>query len=154
MPTSRRVFLKYSTVAGVNTVALMHGVECWARWQSAQIEHGETDGVIQKLLKGEGAQVSEQIELKLPQKQTNAALVPVSVETSLLEVKAISILVDRPVEPLAASFSFPNGEVTRVATRLKLSQSSRVWALVNAGEQFFISNGSVTLNAFQLDKAG
>jgi len=152
MQLSRRVFLKRSSFAGVNILALMYGAQCWAKWRSDQITHAETDIIIQRMLEGATADVSPNIVLRTPAIQHNPSVVPVSVETSIEKVRAISILVDAPTTPLAASFSFPNVPVSRVSTRIQLDQSTRVWALVEADKQFYISGNAVELQALELSR--
>jgi sulfur-oxidizing protein SoxY len=62
----------------------------------------------------------------------NGAVVPVGVESKIPGTESISILVDKNPSPLAASFAIPAGTDPSVTTRVKLGQTSDVYALVKS----------------------
>lgn len=148
MRSDRRVFLKVSTVAGTASIALLCGKQCWASWEVFDFTHSQADKAMLDLLAGEGAIRSDRIQIDVPQHHQNKALVPVAVTTTLPEVRAISILIDSPFDPLAATFQLGARHVGRISTRLRLEQSSRIWAFVETESGYAVSDKPVVLVPF------
>jgi sulfur-oxidizing protein SoxY len=90
-----------------------------------------------KSLGGSGSTESKDIQIAGPEIAENGALVPVSVESRLPKTQTISIILEKNPYPLAASFDFPDGTDAFVATRVKMAESSRVYALVKADGKYF-----------------
>ena len=60
---------------------------------------------------------SDKIELKIPEIAENGAVVPVSVSAELPNVETISIVAEKNPQPLAASFTIPDGTLPDVSIR-------------------------------------
>jgi sulfur-oxidizing protein SoxY len=73
-----------------------------------------------------------QITLSLPDAVEDGALVPVTVESQLPGVSEIYLLVESNPNPVAARFSFAAGTLPYVATRIKMAESCRVFAVVRS----------------------
>jgi len=73
---------------------------------------------------------SERIDLKLPQIAENGAVVPVEIDTTLENVELIAIVVKNNPRPMAATFEIPAGTLPKVATRIKMGETSEVIAVV------------------------
>ena len=83
------------------------------------------------------------MQLTAPDIAENGAVVPVGVVSTLAGVEAIAILVEKNPNPLAASFMLPAGTEPSVQTRVKMGQTSDVYALVKAGGKFFIAKKEI-----------
>jgi sulfur-oxidizing protein SoxY len=65
-----------------------------------------------------------------PEIAENGAVVPVSVTSKLPGTDSIAILIEKNPSKLAALFQFPPGTEPALSTRVKISESSNVYALV------------------------
>jgi len=73
----------------------------------------------------------------------NGAVVPVGVESKIPGTESISILVDKNPSPLAASFTIPAGTDPLVTTRVKLGQTSDVYAVVKANGKYYVAKKEI-----------
>ena len=90
-----------------------------------------------KALGGSGATESKDIAITAPAIAENGAVVPVTVASSIPNTESIAILVEKNPNILAAVFNFPAGTEPYVTTRVKMGQSSNVYALVRADGKFY-----------------
>lgn len=80
---------------------------------------------------------SDQIELTSPDIAENGAVVPVSVTSKLPKTEQISVLVEKNPNPMAASFTLPEGTEAFVSTRVKVGQTCNIYAVVKADGKFY-----------------
>jgi sulfur-oxidizing protein SoxY len=80
---------------------------------------------------------SDQIELTTPDIAENGAVVPVSVTSKLPKTEQILIVVEKNPNPMAASFTLPEGTEAFVSTRVKVGQTCNIHALVKADGKFY-----------------
>ena len=126
--TLRRTIIKsLITFTGLSLVSRF----ALAAWPKDAFEQQDIDSVTNTLY-GSDAQDSDMIKLKAPDIAENGAVVPVSVSTDLPNVESISILVDGNPNPLASTFELTENSVADVSTRIKMSKTSNVIALVKA----------------------
>lgn len=92
---------------------------------------------------------STDILLRSPDLAENGAVVPIGIESRIPDTVAIALLIEKNAAPLAAYFEIPEGTLPNVATRVKMAETSIVYALVKAGDQYFIASKliKVTLGA-------
>lgn len=88
---------------------------------------------------------SDAIQIKAPEIAENGAVVPVAVESRLPGTQSISLLIEKNPQPLAASFEFPAGTEPSVSTRVKMGESSNVYALVKADGKFYIAKKEIKI---------
>jgi sulfur-oxidizing protein SoxY len=88
---------------------------------------------------------SDAIAIKAPEIAENGAVVPVAVESKLPGTQSITLLVEKNPLPLAASFDIPAGTEPTVATRVKMGESSDIYALVKADGKFFVAKKEVKI---------
>ncbi|MCC6867305.1 MAG: thiosulfate oxidation carrier protein SoxY [Burkholderiales bacterium] len=69
----------------------------------------------------------------------NGAVVPVGITSSIPKTESIAILVEKNPNMLAASFDLPAGTAPAITTRIKMGQSSNVYALVKADGKFHVA---------------
>ncbi len=86
---------------------------------------------------------SSAITLGAPEIAENGAVVPVTVETTLENVRSVSIVVDKNPRPLAISFEIPPGTLPNVACRIKMGQTSDVRAVVQTDAGLFSTSKEV-----------
>jgi sulfur-oxidizing protein SoxY len=147
MNRQRRIFLRLITVGGATLVALGTGLitpqQAWAAWPKQAFDAENLDAALKALFEGASAEESEAINLKAPDIAENGAVVPVSVQTDLPNVESISILVENNPSPLAASFELTPEAIADVSTRLKMSETSNVIAMVKSEGKLFMTKKEV-----------
>ena len=128
MNEQRRALLKYSAVFGLMSTAGLISVAQAEEWNKAAFEGKSLDEVF-KALGTSSPDKSSTVVLTAPDIAENVAVVPVSI-TSSLKADQMAILVEKNPAVLAAQFFIPNGTEAFVTTRIKMGQSSNVYALV------------------------
>lgn len=91
-------------------------------------------------LKALGASATEKtadVVITAPAIAENGAVVPVTVTSNLPKTESIALLVEKNPNLLAAVFTIPDGTEPHVTTRIKMSESSDVYALVRADGKFY-----------------
>jgi sulfur-oxidizing protein SoxY len=79
-----------------------------------------------------------------PEIAENGAVVPVSVTSKIPGTEAIAILIEKNPNKLAANFSFPEGTAPALSTRVKMSESSMVYALVKTKDnKYFLATREI-----------
>ncbi len=80
---------------------------------------------------------TDKIEIKLPKIAGNGAAVPITVSSSLENIKSISILVEKNAMPLVAKFSLSTELDAFVSARVKMAETSNVIVLVETHEGLY-----------------
>ena len=144
----RRVFIQRSsglTVLGLATAAGLFrpgNALAATEWNKALFDT-RTVADTEKLL-GSGTPVeSKDITLTGPDIAENGAVVPISVSTTIPKVEQIVILVEKNPNTVAAAFGIPPGTDASVTTRVKLGQSTDVYALVKADGKLYFTKKEV-----------
>jgi sulfur-oxidizing protein SoxY len=76
-------------------------------------------------------------DFKAPDIAENGAVVPVEIESALPNTRAIAIVVEKNPHALSANFSIPDGTDAFVATRVKVAETSNLYALVKTDTGYF-----------------
>ena len=86
---------------------------------------------------------SKDVQVTGPDIAENGAVVPVGVSSSLPNVTMVAILIEKNPNALAASFTLPEGTQANVQTRVKMGQTSNVYALVKSDGKFFMATKEI-----------
>ncbi|SNX28540.1 thiosulfate-binding protein SoxY [Polynucleobacter meluiroseus] len=130
MYRQRRELMQYTALFGLMASVGLISTAQAEEWNKAAFEGKSLDEVYKAL--GSGVpEKSSLVTLTAPDIAENGAVVPVSISTSL-KAQQIAILVDKNPNTLAAQFSIPAGTDSFVTTRIKMAQTSNVYALVKA----------------------
>jgi sulfur-oxidizing protein SoxY len=79
-----------------------------------------------------------------PQIAENGAVVPISVSSKIPGTDAIAIFIEKNPNKLAANFYFPEGTAPALSTRVKMSESSLVHALVKTKDnKYFLATREI-----------
>ena len=89
-----------------------------------------------KFLGGTAADSAE-LSISSPDIAENGAVVPISVTSKLPKTQEIYILVEKNPQPLTATFTLPEGTEPFVSTRVKMGQSTNVFAVVKADGKLY-----------------
>jgi sulfur-oxidizing protein SoxY len=134
MDRIRRTLLKGSGAAGALVVASATGVlkpAVAAEWNKAAFSVNSTADAL-KAIGAVAPTESSEITIKAPEIAENGAVVPVEVTSKLPNTQSIAIVVDKNPVPLAASFDLAGGAEGFVSTRIKMGETSKVFAVVKA----------------------
>ena len=144
---SRRTILKCAGAFGVLAMGLVSGLlkssnAVAAQWNSAGFESRAMADALKAL--GAGNPVaSGDIAITAPDIAENGAVVPVAVTSKIPNTQQISIIAEKNPRPLMATFDVSNGSEGYVSTRIKMGETSNVWAVVKADGKFFVAKKEV-----------
>ena len=106
-------------------------------WNKAAFETKTLNDVV-KALGGTAATQSNDIQfIQTPDIAENGAVVPFTIQSKIPNTEAIALLVEKNPSILAAKFDIPKGTEPWVNTRVKMGQSSNVYALVKADGKYY-----------------
>ncbi len=147
MNTLRRSFLKLAggvgTLAAAGAAGLLESTQAWAsNWNKAGFESKALADVLNNLGAANTVE-SKDIVITAPDIAENGAVVPVAVTSRIPNTQQISIVAEKNPFPLAATFDVANGGDGYVSTRIKMGQTSNVWAVVKADGKFFTAKKEV-----------
>jgi sulfur-oxidizing protein SoxY len=140
MNRQRRTVLKTGTGLGVWAALVAAGMirpgDALAQdWKAAFETKSVADTL--KALGGSSPAESKDITITAPDIAENGAVVPVAIASAIPKTESIAILVEKNPNVLAASFAIPAGTDPSVGTRVKMGQTSNVYAVVKAGGKFY-----------------
>ena len=129
MKTNRREMLAQSaTLMGLLATAGLLPQAAHAAWTQSAVD-AKTLADVVKALGGGAAVESKDITMTGPDIAENGAVVPVGCSTSLPGVKRMAILVEKNPSVLAAVFDVTDAVDANFSTRVKMGQSSNVYAV-------------------------
>ncbi len=144
MKISRRSFIQHGLFAGLLTILgknlLSHNT--LAEWPAAAF--GETkykDALIGLI--GDQEMAESHVMLDVPEIAENGSTVPVKISTDLDNVEWISIFGDKNPRPWISRFHFHGKSKPFVSTRIKLSKTSHVVAIVKSNGKLYTSKSTV-----------
>jgi len=131
MNQQRRALLKYSAVFGLMASAGLISVAQAEEWNKAAFEGKSLDEVFKAL--GTVSSPDKFFAVTLYERYFGeiGVVVPVVITTTL-KADQMAILVEKNPSTLAAQFFIPAGTEPFVTTRIKMGQTSNVYALVKA----------------------
>jgi sulfur-oxidizing protein SoxY len=140
MNEDRRRFLQAVGGGSVLVAAgLFDGGVAWAQqgtWNKAAFDTKSLADVV-KALGGAQPVESKDITITSPDIAENGAVVPFTIASRVPGTRSIAVLVEKNPSILAANFAIPEGTEPWVNTRVKMGQTSNVYALVKGGDGRF-----------------
>ena len=82
---------------------------------------------------------TQDILVKAPEIAENGAQVPIEIESRVPGTQSISIFVDKNVQPYVGTFTFREGAVPFVSTRIKMGDTSPLRVVVRAGDKQYVA---------------
>ena len=146
---SRRTILKYTGAVGVLAMGLVTGLvksssALAAQWNKAGFESRAMADALKALGAGNPAE-SRDIVITAPEIAENGAVVPVAIVSKIPNTQQISIIAEKNPRPLMATFDVASGSEGYVSTRVKMGETSNVWAVVKAEGNFFAAKKEVKI---------
>ncbi len=146
MNNQRRNVLKTGSGAALLSVLAAAGIitpgMALADWNKAAFDAKSMADTLKAMGAGAPAD-SKDVQVTGPDIAENGAVVPVGVATSLPNVTMVAILIEKNPNALAASFTLPEGTEANIQTRVKMGQTSNIYALVKSDGKFFMATKEI-----------
>ena len=148
MEIARRQALKAGS--GVTLLALLAAAG-WLRpgeaaaedWNKAAFETNSMDATMKAFGGGTPTPSSDIVFFSTPDIAENGAVVPIGITSRIPNTQSIAILVEKNPNMLAAIFDIPAGTDTSLSTRIKMGQTSNVYALVKADGKYHVASKEI-----------
>ena len=128
MHTRRQLLTQSATLAGLLATAGLLPDAAHAAWSQAAFDAKSLADVV-KALGGSAPAESKDVTITGPDIAENGAVVPVGCATTLPGVKRLLLLVEKNPSALAAVFDVSDAVEPNFNTRVKMGQSSNVFAV-------------------------
>ncbi len=144
MNRKRRELLK--TGSGASLLALVAAAG-WLKpdaahaqaWNKAAFETHNMTETMKALGGGEPAQSKDIVFFQTPDIAENGAVVPIGISSNIPKTDSIAIMIEKNPNMLAATFDIPAGTDPTISTRVKMGQSSNIYALVRADGKYYVA---------------
>jgi sulfur-oxidizing protein SoxY len=144
MDPARRQALR--TGGGMSLLALVAAAG-WLRpedaaaqaWNKGAFDTKSVDDTVKALGGSAPAQSKDIAFVATPDIAENGAVVPIGVVSSIPKTESIAILIEKNPNTLAAVFEIPAGTEPAISTRVKMAQTSSVYALVKADGKYHVA---------------
>jgi sulfur-oxidizing protein SoxY len=147
MDTTRRDVLKGG--GGLTLAALLVAAGWLPRdaaaqsWNKSAFESKSVDETVKALGGAAPAQSQAVAFVSTPDIAENGAVVPIGVTSTVPKTESIAILVEKNPNTLAAVFDIPPGTEPSITTRVKMAQTSNVYALVKADGKYHVASKEI-----------
>lgn len=143
----RRHFLKNTMATGAIALAASSGLlvpgSVLAAWNKKAFDAKDVQSALKGAIGTELTEASDKIKIKAPQIAENGAVVPITISSTLANVKSITILSEKNGTPLVAKFNLKGKAEAFVSTRIKMGKTSNVIAVVESGGKFYSARKEV-----------
>ena len=147
MDTNRRQVLKGG--GGVTLAALLIAAG-WApgdaaaqAWNKAAFDTHSMDETLKAMGGGTPAQSKDVAFFSTPDIAENGAVVPIGISSAVPKTEQIAILIEKNPNMLAGLFDIPDATEPIITTRVKMAQTSNVYALVKADGKYYVASKEI-----------
>jgi sulfur-oxidizing protein SoxY len=148
MDESRRQALR--TGGGLTLLALLAAAG-WLRpgdaaaegWNTGAFESHSLDDTVKALGGSAPAQSKDIAFVATPDIAENGAVVPIGITSNIPKTESIAILIEKNPNMLSAVFDIPAGTDPALSTRVKMAQTSNVYALVKADGKYYVASKEI-----------
>lgn len=144
---TRRTFLQATLGTGVLALAASAGLLTPTRvfaaaWPKVAFDAKTIDEALKDLYGATGAADSKAITIKAPIQAENGSVVPISVSTTLPNVEAIGIMVEKNAQPLIANVQLSGAE-GYFSARMKMGKTSDVKVYVKSAGKLHMASQQI-----------
>ncbi len=107
-----------------------------ADWNKAAFDTKTLQEAV-KAMGGAQPVLSKDVIVTGPDIAENGAVVPIGVKSNIAGTTQVAVLIEKNPGILSAVFELPTGTDAEVSTRVKMAQSSNVFALVKANDKYY-----------------
>ena len=112
-------------------------------WNKSAFDAKTLDETMKALGGSAPAQSKDITFFQTPEIAENGAVVPIGVTSAIPKTDAIAILIEKNPSMLAAVFEIPPGTDPSLSTRVKMAQTSNVYALARADGRYFVASKEI-----------
>jgi sulfur-oxidizing protein SoxY len=112
-------------------------------WNKEAFDSRSLGETMRALGGGEPAQSKDVEFFQTPEIAENGAVVPIGVASKVPKTESIAILIEKNPNMLAAVFDIPAGTEPMISTRIKMAQTSNVYALVKADGRYYVATKEI-----------
>lgn len=141
MNTDRRNLVKMTALIGLMATTGLISLAEAEEWNKKAFDAKSMDDTM-KALGGSAPAKSSDITLNAPDIAENGAVVPVGISTAL-KATQMAIIVEKNPSSLAAQLFLPEGAQGFVSTRVKMAQTSNIYALVKVDNKWLMTSKEV-----------
>jgi sulfur-oxidizing protein SoxY len=148
MNENRREALK--AAGGLSLVGLLAaagwlrpGMAAAETWNKDAFSTHSMDETMKALGGGPPAQSKDIVFFSTPDIAENGAVVPIGITSKVPKTESIAILIEKNPNMLAAVFDLPPGTDPSLSTRVKMGQTSNVYALVKADGKYYVASKEI-----------
>jgi sulfur-oxidizing protein SoxY len=126
-----------SVLAFATATGLLRPGEAFAQqWNKAAFDTKSFAATL-KALGASGSTESAQIQITAPDIAENGAVVPITIESAIAKTDTIAILIEKNPNTLSADFEIPEGTDPFITTRVKMAETSNIYAVVKADGKYY-----------------
>ena len=138
----RRHFL--NIILGGLSAFLIAPISAFAAWNKQAFEATKFSNAADGLSISNEIQ-SQDIDIVAPDRAENGAIVQVEINSRIPDTESIAIFVEHNPTTLIGHFTFSNGALPKLVTRIKMAETSDVKIVVKAGSQYFTAAKNVVV---------
>lgn len=145
MDLARRNALKVFSAVGFAAAGSVIGLPMTAfaaDWKAASFEAKGLENAL-KELGVDSYTISNDVTVSSAEIAENGAVVPVSVLSTIPNTEYIAVLIEKNPNPLSVAFSIPIGTEAAITTRVKMGETSNIYALVKADGKWYVASKEV-----------
>ncbi|MEO9135090.1 MAG: thiosulfate oxidation carrier protein SoxY [Casimicrobiaceae bacterium] len=148
MNTNRRRALKAGSAWTLVTIVAAAG---WLKpgnaiadgWNKAAFDTHSMDETMKALGGSTPVPSKDIVFFSTPDIAENGAVVPIGITSNVPKTESIAILIEKNPNMLAAVFDIPPGTDPSLSTRIKMGQTSNVYALVKADGKYYVTSKEI-----------
>ena len=112
-------------------------------WQQSWFENGKTVEETFAALGVEEPIVDQSVLIQAPDTAENGAYVGIGIESSIPNIDAVAVLVEKNPGVLACYFEIKKSEKLKLGTKIKMAETSDLVAVVKAGDKYFMNTRNI-----------
>ncbi|MFI4887919.1 MAG: thiosulfate oxidation carrier protein SoxY [Burkholderiales bacterium] len=112
-------------------------------WNKAAFDTRSMEQTLKALGGGTPAPSKDIVFFSTPDIAENGAVVPIGITSNVPKTESIAILIEKNPNMLAAVFDIPPGTHPSLSTRIKMAQTSNVYALVKADGKYYVTSKEI-----------
>jgi sulfur-oxidizing protein SoxY len=112
-------------------------------WNKAAFDAKSFDEAMKALGSAAPTQSKDITFVSTPDIAENGAVVPVGIASAIPKTESIAILIEKNPSTLTANFDIPPGTDPTISTRVKMAQTSNVYALVKADGKYYVASKEI-----------
>jgi len=148
MDAQRRDWLKQGGAVTVLTLLaaagwVTPGAAFGEAWSKSAFDTHSLDETVKALSGSAPVPSNDIVFFSTPDIAENGAVVPIGVTSNVPKTESIAILIEKNPNTLAAVFDIPPGTEPSLSTRVKMGQSSNVYALVKADGKYYVASKEI-----------